>query len=135
MPNCRTLPPRPPVKGDVTVYHAMPHGLRDPLRRRVWPGAFVNVSEVLEVKMAALAEHRSQQEWLDESQKMSRYVETMRDFGREIGRMSRRYRFAEGWRRHLHYGFCAEDADPLREALGADYRINRRYELALERGL
>ena len=24
------------------------------------------------------------------------------------------------------YGFCAEDADPLRDALGKDYSINRR---------
>ena len=25
--------------------------------------------------------------------------------------------FAEGWRRHLHYGFCEETADPLLAAL------------------
>ena len=29
MPNFRTTPARRPVAGDVTVYHAMPHGLRD----------------------------------------------------------------------------------------------------------
>jgi N-acetylglucosamine malate deacetylase 1 len=135
MPNCRTIPVRPPVAGDVTVYHAMPHGLRDPLRRRVWPGAYVNVSSVLKVKMAALAEHRSQQDWLDESQKMNQYVETMRNFGRQLGRMSRRYQYAEGWRRHLHYGFCAESADPLRQALGPNFLVSQRYERALEEGL
>ena len=36
----------------------------------------------------------------------------------EVGRMSGRFRYAEGWRRHLHLGFCAPGADPLREALG-----------------
>jgi hypothetical protein len=32
--------------------------------------------------------------------------------------MSGRCEFAEGWRRHLHLGFCAAEADPLRAALG-----------------
>jgi hypothetical protein len=39
---------------------------------------------------------------------------------------------AEGWRRHLHWGFCAPDADPLCAALGERYLINQRYEASLE---
>ena len=132
MPNFRTRPVRRPAEGEVTVYHAMPHGLRDPLRRRVIPGAFVNTTPVQAVKREALAQHRSQQLWLDTTQKMNQYLLTMDDFGRELGRMSRQFQFAEGWRRHLHYGFCAADADPLGDALGADYLINRRYETSLE---
>jgi N-acetylglucosamine malate deacetylase 1 len=135
MRNFRTVPARPPVRSEVTVYHAMPHGLRDPLRRRVIPGAFVDTSAVQEVKRAALAEHRSQQQWLDTSQKINQYLQTLEDFAREMGRMSGRFRYAEGWRRHLHYGFCAADADPLRQALGRHYLINRQYEAALERGM
>ncbi len=134
MRNFRTTPSRPPVEGEVTVYHAMPHGLRDPLRRRVIPGAFVNTTRVQGLKTTALAQHRSQQTWLDTSQKMNEYLRTMEGFAREVGRMSGQYQFAEGWRRRLHYGFCAEDADPLRDALGRDYLINARYEAALERG-
>ena len=38
---------------------------------------------------------------------------------------------AEGWRRHLHYGFSAADADPLREALGKNYLANQAYERSL----
>jgi N-acetylglucosamine malate deacetylase 1 len=135
MRNFPTRPARRPVDGEVTVYHAMPHGLRDPLRRRVVPGAFVNTTRVHEAKKAALAEHRSQQHWLDASQRMDEYLLTMEGFARELGRMSRRFRYAEGWRRHLHYGFGAPGADPLREALGADYLINRRYEAGLDNGL
>jgi N-acetylglucosamine malate deacetylase 1 len=134
MRNLKTSPARRPVEGEVTVYHAMPHGLRDPLRRRVIPGAFVNTTEVQTIKREALAQHRSQQHWLDASQKMNQYLLTMEGFARELGRMSRRFRFAEGWRRHLHYGFCGQDADPLRDALGPDYLLNRRYEADLERG-
>jgi N-acetylglucosamine malate deacetylase 1 len=128
MPNFATRPRRAPVSQEVTVYHAMPHGLRDPLRRRVIPGAFVNTTPVVELQRAALQEHRSQQAWLDESQRMNEYLETLTRFAREIGRLSRRFDHAEGWRRHLHYGFCAESADPLADWLGRDCLINRVYE-------
>ncbi len=131
MRNFRTIPARKPAAGDVTLYHAMPHGLRDPLRRRIDPGAFVNTALVQDLKRKALAAHRSQQEWLGVSQEMNEYVRTMEGFARELGRMSRRFKFAEGWRRHLHYGFCAENADPLASALGRDYLINKRYERLL----
>jgi N-acetylglucosamine malate deacetylase 1 len=134
MKNFLTIPRRAPVDGETTVYHAMPHGLRDPLRARVIPGAFVNTGKAHTLKKTALAAHRSQQHWLDASQKMNDYLRTLEAFSLEMGRMSRRFKHAEGWRRHLHYGFCAEKADPLREALGADYFINRRYETALEKG-
>jgi N-acetylglucosamine malate deacetylase 1 len=133
MRNFRTSPARPPVSGEVTIYHAMPHGLRDSLRRRVDPGLFVNTTSVQEMKRAALAEHRSQQEWLETSQQMNLHVRTMEEFARELGRKSRRFTFAEGWRRHLHYGFCAEGADPLKETLRADCLINGRYEARLDR--
>ena len=134
MRNFATRPPRRPVLGEVTVYHAMPHGLRDPLRRRVIPGSFVDTSSAQELKRTALAKHRSQQTWLASSQKMNAYLASMESFARDVGVLSGRFRFAEGWRRHLHYGFCAVDDDPLRDALGKDYLINRRYETDLERG-
>jgi LmbE family N-acetylglucosaminyl deacetylase len=135
MKNFKTLPARPPIQGDVTLYHAMPHSLRDPLGRRIIPGAFVNTTSVQELKQAALTEHKSQQSWLKSSQHMNQYLLVMDSFARELGKMSRRFRFAEGWRRHLHHGFCAEQADPLRDALGDDYLINRRYQRSLEKGM
>ncbi len=134
MRNFQTTPRRPPVAGELAVYHAMPHGLRDPLRRRVIPGLFVNTSPVQRLKEAALAAHRSQQHWLDASQKMNAYLLAMDGFARELGRLSRRFRRAEGWRRHAHYGFGPEGADPLREALGDDCLANARYEASLEEG-
>lgn len=134
MRNFSTRPPRAPVAHDVTVYHAMPHGLRDPLRKRVVPAAFVDTTAVFEMKRAALAEHRSQRDWLAVSQKMDAYLGTLEGFSREMGRMSGRFQHAEGWRRRLHYGFGEADADPLREVLGRRYLVNRRYEAELERG-
>ena len=43
---------------------------------------------------------------------------------RAVGRLSRKFRFAEGWWRHLHLGFCGPDTDPLRDALGRHYLPN-----------
>jgi LmbE family N-acetylglucosaminyl deacetylase len=131
MKNFRTHPVRKPVDAEVTVYHAMPHGLRDPLRRRIMPGAFVQTTQVHAIKLAALKQHRSQQHWLETSQGMNQYLLTMEGFVREIGRMSRRFEYAEGWRRRLHYGFCAEEADPLQDALRQDFLINKKYEASL----
>ena len=117
MPNFRTMPAVPAISGDVTVYHAMPHGLRDPLGERIRPGLFVDTTSVHASKRKALAAHESQKSWLDASQGMDSYLRIMDDLSLEVGRMSRRLKHAEGWRRHLHFGFCAEEADPLAEAL------------------
>jgi N-acetylglucosamine malate deacetylase 1 len=134
MPGYRTTPARRPTTRPVTIYHASPHGLRDGLRRRVEAGAFVNTTRVHARKMAALECHASQGGFLDTTQGMSSYLKTMDDLSREVGRQSGRFRRAEGWRRHLHWGFSPGDHDPFREALGRNYLINRRYEEALNDG-
>ncbi|MBL9136858.1 MAG: PIG-L family deacetylase [Verrucomicrobiales bacterium] len=126
MPNYRTRPAVAPFAHDATVYHAVPHGLRDPLGGPVEVNTWVNTSRVQELKRNALAAHTSQRSWLDESQGMDSYVQTMEEFARELGRRSRRFTFAEAWSRHTHLGFCAESADPLRDALGADYLTRSR---------
>lgn len=122
MPNFKTVPPRRPVEGEVTIYHAMPHGLQDGLRRPVTPDMFVNTESVHARKRQALAAHQSQKKWLDASQGMDSYLKTMDDFSMQLGRMSRGFKHAEGWRRHSHLGFCAPDADPLQAALGKKCR-------------
>ena len=124
MPNFRTTPSRRPVATDVTVYHAMPHGLRDALGGRIVAGAFVDTSAVHDVKRKALAAHRSQDRFLAGTQHMSSYLQEMDDMSREVGRMSADSSHAEGWRRHLYRGLCAEDADPLAEALGDGYLVS-----------
>jgi LmbE family N-acetylglucosaminyl deacetylase len=132
MPNFKTVPPKAASDSEVTVYHAMPAGLRDPLRRRVIPGAFVNTASVHRAKRDALAAHKSQQSWLDESQGMNCYLLTMEDMAREVGNLSKRFKLAEGWRRHLHLGFCGEAADPLKGSLGRNYLVNALYEKQLD---
>ncbi|NUM55649.1 MAG: PIG-L family deacetylase [Candidatus Hydrogenedentes bacterium] len=132
MRNFITDPIREPVAGEVTLYHALPWGLRDPLRRVIRAGQYVNIEPVLTMKRAALAAHKSQKEWLDRSQGLDSYLTTMEDMARQVGRMSGTFDCAEGWRRHLHLGFCAEGADPLADALGNSVVIDEAYERALD---
>lgn len=113
MKNVTVDPPAPPYDKPVAVYHALPHGLNDALRQPVTPHFFTDITAVLPRKRAMLACHASQKQWLDETQGMDAYLDEMEGMGREAGRMSGRFEFAEGWRRHSHLGFGPEDFDPL----------------------
>ena len=132
MRNFPTAPSTAPVETPVAVYHAQPHGNRDPLRGRVTPELYVDIGPVLDRKRAMLACHRSQKEWLDVSQGMDSYLHQMEAFGREVGALSGRYAHAEGWRRRLHLGFGAADADPLADALGDRAFVSEAYRASLD---
>ena len=131
MKNLPVDPPHTVVNEEVTIYHALPYGLRDPLRRLVRPGIFVDVTDVVERKKAMLGLHKSQKEWLDVSQGMDSYLKAMVDICREVGKMSCRYEYAEGWRRHLHHGLCAADRDPLMQTLTEKAYLDKAYEKEL----
>ncbi len=119
MRNFISEPPVEAWNAPVALYHAMPHGLRDGLRRLVWPELYVEVGQVLEIKRQMLRQHRSQKDWLDASQGMGSYVAEMEKLLAEMGRMSGHFDYAEAWRRHSHLGFAAEAAfDPLSDWLG-----------------
>ena len=118
MPYYGSDPPLEPVSDEVTIYHALPYGLTDPLRQQIRPGQYVDVTSVMAEKRRMLACHRSQKEWLDTSQGLDAYLDTMEGFARQVGAMSERFECAEGWRRRVHLGLSTEDTDPLSEALG-----------------
>lgn len=117
MPNLESIPPEDPYFEPVTVYHAQPHGNRTPLGEPVHPHLIVDTTPVMDRKVPSLEAHASQKQWLDESQGMDSYVQTMRDLTAEVGRMSGQYEYAEGWRRREHWGFCGPTDDPLAKAL------------------
>jgi LmbE family N-acetylglucosaminyl deacetylase len=108
------------------IYHTLPHGLLDPLRQKVVPEVFIDTTSVHSIKRKALQAHASQQTWLEDSQKMNSYIMAMEGFSLNIGTMSNEFEHAEGWRRHLHYGFSEPDYDPLKE-LGKAYLLNQTY--------
>jgi LmbE family N-acetylglucosaminyl deacetylase len=123
MPNFVTQPQVSNYNTDVTVYHAQPHGNRTPLGELVTPTHIVDVTKFKARKQELLSAHVSQGQWLDDTQRMSSYVETMFELNREVGRMSAQFELAEGWRKHLHLGLSAPGVDPLRDALAEDLKL------------
>jgi len=115
--NYRTTPSRTSTLAPVTIYHAVPHGLRDQLGHMIVPDVYVDTTSVHATKRQALACHASQSEFLTQTQGFDNYLAAMDGFSRELGRMSQRFEYAEGWRRHSHLGFCDEQTDPLKDAL------------------
>ena len=125
VPNFKTEFPAMP-NNNCAVYHALPHGLLDPLRQQVIPEIYVDTTSVQPTKRAALRAHKSQQDWLEDSQKMNSYILAMENFSLSIGKMSGKFEHAEGWRRHLHFGFSEPGYDPLKE-LDGFYLKNEKY--------
>ncbi len=117
MVNFPVDPPRAAIFKDIVLYHAQPFGNRDGLNRLIVPDLFVNIEAVMEDKRKVLSAHKSQKQWLDASQGMDSYLDTMIGFAREMGGLSGTYGVAEGWRRHNPLGLCDPLNDPLRNLL------------------
>ena len=132
MRNYDTQPDVPAWHGEVVLYHAMPHGLRDGLRRLIHPGHYVDIKSVMTAKCEMLSQHRTQKDWLDFSQGMGSYVNEMENMAHAVGVMSGHFSLAEGWRRHNNLGFAPLDADPLSNILGSCCWVDPGYELALD---
>jgi LmbE family N-acetylglucosaminyl deacetylase len=120
MQNYKVDPPVSPVSNNVVIYHAQPHGNRSYLNKIVYPDIYIDISSVMEDKNRMLAEHKSQKNWLDISQGFNAYLNTMRNLAGEVGTMTGKFKYAEGWRRHNPLGLCSPDDDPLAEIL-SDY--------------
>ncbi len=117
MVNAPTEPPMPATYQDVAVYHAAPHGNRDAMRKLVRSERYVDVTSVIPRKREMLAKHKSQKEWLDVSQGYDSYLDSMQQAAALTGKLSGKFEYAEGWRRHNPLGFSADDIDPLGDAL------------------
>jgi LmbE family N-acetylglucosaminyl deacetylase len=121
MRHYRSDPPVEATDQDVYLYHAQPHLNRDGMRQLVVPHLFVNITSAMDVKLQMLGCHESQRQWLDETQGLDDYLESMRRSSAEVAKMTphQNWEFAEGFRQHSHVGFSTEDRDPLSEILGS----------------
>ena len=117
MPNYPTRPPVPITTQNVTLYHAQPYSHYDPLGKFIRPDYFVDVSDLQKRKQDMLSLHARKKQWLDESQGLDSYLKTMTDLDHQLGQVSNKMDYAEGWRKHLHLGFCGPEDDPLLDAL------------------
>ena len=121
--NFASIPECDCFDGDVAIYHAQPHGNRTPMNEIVGPSIAIPIDTVVHRKIAMLECHQSQQHWLQATQGMNSYLQTMLDLGQEVAHLSNLSlagcQYAEGWHKHLHLGFGAPDFDPLSQLLNA----------------
>ncbi|MFK7736873.1 MAG: PIG-L deacetylase family protein [Pirellulaceae bacterium] len=116
-PNFVTQPDVGSFNQDVAIYHAQPHGNREPMGQFVAPERIVDVTDLQTRKRELLLCHASQAAWLDASQGLQSYVETMDALNAEVGSLTEGFIRAEGWRKHAHIGFSGTGFDPLGGAL------------------
>ena len=121
--NFASIPECDCFDGDVAIYHAQPHGNRTPMNEIVGPSIAIPIDTVVHRKIAMLECHQSQQHWLQATQGMNSYLQTMLDLGQEVAHLSNLSlagcQYAEGWHKHLHLWFGAPDFDPLSQLLNA----------------
>ena len=117
MPNFHTIPHEEPIQKEVALYHALPYGLHDGLSNKVKAHLYVDITTVIDLKAEMLSYHTSQRNWLDDSQKLDSYVQTLRDMSQQVGSDSGKYHFAEGWIRHNPLGYSSPKFAPLEEIL------------------
>ena len=91
MRNFPTDPPAPIWDGNVALYHAMPHGLRDGLGHLIRPEGYVDIGPVLARKRAMLAKHDTQKAWLDISQAMDSYLLEMETMSQQVAALGGRF--------------------------------------------
>jgi len=105
--------------GDVALYHAQPHGNRTPLGELVYPQLAVSIDQTLDRKLAMLQCHHSQQQWLQSTQNMNSYLQTMLELSKEVAQLAEMdCCYAEGWQKHLHLGLGSKEFDPLSQLFG-----------------
>lgn len=95
--------------GIPTLYYCDPIGGTDCLGRPVEPKLLVNISQTIGVKSDMLACHESQREWLKRQHGMDRYVEEMKAWSAERGRLAE-WPYAEGFRQHVGHAYPTDDA-------------------------
>jgi len=117
MQNMKCAPTAKPTFQDVALYHSMPHGLVDQLRRPVTPEIVVDVEPFIETKKSMLRCHESQDKWLEISQGGGAYVNDMVHRNEQCAKALGSYRYAEGFVRHNPLGYCKEGFNPLVDAL------------------
>ena len=123
IPNFASNPKHTSFEGDVAIYHAQPHGNRTPMGEIVVPKLAISIDSVIDRKLAMLECHQSQHQWLQTTQGMNSYLQTMLELSQEAARLGKvESKYAEGWHKHLHLGFSAGDFDPLGVLFGSASR-------------
>ncbi len=93
-----------PISATPHLYYADAIEGKDIFGQPIAPDIYVDISVEIETKVAMLACHKSQRNWLLKQHGMDHYIESMKQWsahrGAEIG-----VKFAEGFRQHLGHAY------------------------------
>ena len=121
IPNAPSLTGSKPCNSIPYLYYADPVEGKDVFGAGVHPSLLIDIGDVLETKLAMLAAHESQREWLREHHGIDEYLESTKRWGRERGRLAR-CDYAEGFRQHRGHAYPQDDL--LAFTLGARATIH-----------
>lgn len=102
--NFAPVPDLEPLPHIPHLYYCDPIEGKDPLGQEIAPGFCIDVSKVIETKVAMLSAHASQREWLLKHHGMDHYVLAMKDWGSKRSRLIG-VAYAEGFRQHLGHSY------------------------------
>ncbi|MBI4530495.1 MAG: PIG-L family deacetylase, partial [Candidatus Latescibacteria bacterium] len=115
-PNMKTdaIPTAPPLSGIPYLYYAAPIENKDIFGRPIEMDFYADITDVIETKEAMLKLHASQREWLLKHHGIDEYVESMRRWSAEAGKVIG-VDYAEGFRQHRGHAYPQKNI--LREIL------------------
>jgi len=90
------------------LYYADPIEGKDALGDPVFPRLLIDISTTLDTKLAMLACHASQREWLRSHHGVDEYLDTARRWSRERGALAG-VAYAEGYRQHKGHAYPQDD--------------------------
>jgi LmbE family N-acetylglucosaminyl deacetylase len=108
MRNAPAPPGSLPCEGVPHLYYADPMEGKDIYGSPVMPFLLVDIGSVLETKLRMLAEHASQRDWLRAHHGVDEYLEGVRRWARERGRLAC-CEYAEGFRQHKGHAYPQDD--------------------------
>lgn len=108
IPNAPATSGSLPLEAIPHLYYADPIEGKDNFGDPVLPGILIDISTTLDTKLAILACHASQREWLRSHHGMDEYLESARRWSRERGALAG-VTYAEGFRQHRGHAYPQDD--------------------------
>jgi LmbE family N-acetylglucosaminyl deacetylase len=97
-----------PLEAIPHLYYADPIEGKDNFGDPVLPGVLIDISTTLDTKLAMLACHASQREWLRSHHGVDEYLESARRWGQDRGALAG-IAHAEGFRQHRGHAYPQDD--------------------------
>lgn len=98
----------PPYFNIPYLYYMDPMEGKDKFGKIIKPGFVVDITTVIETKVTMLKCHDSQRQWLMDHHGMDHYLETMKQFSAQRGKLAG-FEYGEGFRQHLGHGYPQEN--------------------------